>query len=798
MKSVSKIDTDRLNRHPSTRIPRNIALSSNRVNRMNRVVSPLGIVTNHLKSSSPSLPAPAMQGVVRLLVNEDSIEIYHSKVMEMFPKKEVVVDEPAIEVKLEYIRNNEEYMSRINEIVEMASSLFSSSPLNQADVLDYMVLAFLENDKNFGLEEAIEYGDGFTFPPEVHSIHAERFEELNYDLDKLIEEVQSVNKANRFNIERVMKWMEFDPDGPDNHKLLAMVIGGGVILHPAADFVTNWDHGLPSLSHQYLLARAPVNKMIYDQFLNRLCIILPKRYFDKLEGSQFSKQGWAKKAGSKKGRQIWDGKNLGRNEGEPINSKEMKQNSIDEWDSIMYPTVCDVANMVWDYAMKVGWLLLIMHKEDLMGAFTLIDVIAACCKLLCTELTEDLLCINIACTFGGNEFPFIMNVISRVLQRQYNIWLRGSALIYSDDTFGVCLYSDLLHDYGIVRHLIHSLLGPNSIEDNPTKLKREYGRVLDVIGWRVDLDLRIISMSPRNGLKLAFAFFDYDIMALVQVKVLQKLASLASRASQICPFMKPFSQDLYRMAAKADGHKRYSIPLDPAAKFVIKLWRVMIVLMNMYPSSYARSIESFVLKLSRYAVVFDGCLYGIGFTVYEIVGEERRMIGYCACDIEYFLLGEDSSYQNTSEFVAQTMALAWLASIGIVNQPVFLVGDSVSALTWAKKLKFNSVNCQRAAILFTTLGYYSSNYVAEIEHIAGVMNNNNDGLSRFMKVDGIPEYYKPFENLRIYIENNDKLLKLLDWCNPKQSEMLFKDEESMSCETEFIEVVDIVKGFCNK
>ena len=88
--------------------------------------------------------------------------------------------------------------------------------------------------------------------------------------------------------------------------------------------------------------------------------------------------------------------------------------------------------------------------------------------------------------------------------------------------------------------------------------------------------------------------------------------------------------------------------------------------------------------------------------------------------------------------------------------------------------------------------------MAEIEHIAGVMNNNNDGLSRFMKVDGIPEYYKPFENLRIYIENNVKLLKLLDWCNPKQSELLFKDEGSMSCETEFIEVVDIVKGFCNK
>jgi len=352
-------------------------------------------------------------------------------------------------------------------------------------------------------------------------------------LISLITEVQDVNRVNRFNFDRVVKWIVFDPDGPDNHRLMAMVIGDSVILHPSDDFEHNWKYGLPVLSSQYIKASAPVNKMIYDQYLNRLCIILPKRYFNKLEGSQFSKQNWTTKAGSVKGRQIWDGKNLKWNEGEPINSKEMKQNSIDEWDSIRYPTVSDIANMVWNIAIKIGWMLLIMYKEDLKGAFTLIDVIAICCKLLCTELTEDLLCINIACTFGGNEFPFIMNVISRVLQRQFDRFLRGSALIYSDDTIGICLYSDLMHDYEIVRNMIHNLLGPNSIEDDPSKLKREYGRVLDVIGWRVDLDLRVISMSPRNGLKLAFAFFDYDIKALVQVKVLQKLASLASRASQM-------------------------------------------------------------------------------------------------------------------------------------------------------------------------------------------------------------------------------------------------------------------------
>jgi hypothetical protein len=421
------------------------------MNRINRKVSPLNHVINPLKISSSSLPEPALQGVVRLIVQEDSIEIYHSKVCEMFPKKVVISDDLSIADKLELIKNNVVYMEKITEIVNTANRIFTSSPLNESEVLNFMVLAFMNNDKNFGMSAAIKYGDGFTFPPEVYTIHADRFEELNFDLEKLIEEVQDVNKVNRFNFERVKKWIEFDPDGPDNDRLLAMVIGGGVILHPAENFEPNWKHGLPALSKRYIDASTAVNKMIYDQFLNRLCILLPKRFFEKLEDSQFSKQSWETKAESEKGRQIWDGKNLGRGEGNPINSKEMKQNSIDEWDSIRYPTVYDVANMVWNYAMKIGsWEMLRMYKEDLMGAFTLIDVIAACCKLLCTELTGDLLCVNIACTFGGNEFPFIMNVISRVLQRQYDRFLRGSALIYSDDTFGICLYSDLLHDFELL------------------------------------------------------------------------------------------------------------------------------------------------------------------------------------------------------------------------------------------------------------------------------------------------------------------------------------------------------------
>ena len=108
------------------------------MNRLNRIASPMELLSNSsiTLSSALPLPAPTMQGIVRLMVHDDSIEIYHSGVNETFPKKEIVADNLAIAYKLEFIKSNEECMEKINEIVDIASKIFSSSPLNQTAVLN--------------------------------------------------------------------------------------------------------------------------------------------------------------------------------------------------------------------------------------------------------------------------------------------------------------------------------------------------------------------------------------------------------------------------------------------------------------------------------------------------------------------------------------------------------------------------------------------------------------------------------------------------------------------------------------
>jgi hypothetical protein len=54
-----------------------------------------------------------MQGVVRMIVHEDSLEIYHSKVNEIFPEKVMISDDLTIAEKFKFIRSNEEYIGKL-------------------------------------------------------------------------------------------------------------------------------------------------------------------------------------------------------------------------------------------------------------------------------------------------------------------------------------------------------------------------------------------------------------------------------------------------------------------------------------------------------------------------------------------------------------------------------------------------------------------------------------------------------------------------------------------------------------
>eukprot|EP01032_Pedospumella_encystans_P028479 gene28479-32165_t len=70
---------------------------------------------------------------------------------------------------------------------------------------------------------------------------------------------------------------------------------------------------------------------------------------------------------------------------------------------------------------------------------------------------------------------------------------------------------------------IRALLGPHAVAPS----KDESGRALDWIGWSIDLDTRLVSLSHRNYLRTVYAFFFVDVTAPISLNHVQRMASLA-------------------------------------------------------------------------------------------------------------------------------------------------------------------------------------------------------------------------------------------------------------------------------
>jgi hypothetical protein len=108
--------------------------------------------------------------------------------------------------------------------------------------------------------------------------------------------------------------------------------------------------------------------------------------------------------------------------------------------------------------------------------------------------------------------------------------------MYLDDASGVSLKKDVAADVAKVSDICRTLFRAERIESSKT----EMGRRIDFISYTIDLDLLRVSVTERNFLKALYGFFTVDLRGRIPVKFLQKLASWASRYSEICWYLSPF------------------------------------------------------------------------------------------------------------------------------------------------------------------------------------------------------------------------------------------------------------------
>ena len=116
--------------------------------------------------------------------------------------------------------------------------------------------------------------------------------------------------------------------------------------------------------------------------------------------------------------------------------------------------------------------------------------------------------------------PYAFNVVFRTLN--------GAGLWYVDDLNGCSNIRTYESDMSRVDNEVRTLLGPGSVAAD----KNKSGRRVDMIGWFIDLDAQLVTISDRNFDKTVRAFFSFNINGPITLHQVQVMASLASRTSQ--------------------------------------------------------------------------------------------------------------------------------------------------------------------------------------------------------------------------------------------------------------------------
>ena len=299
--------------------------------------------------------------------------------------------------------------------------------------------------------------------------------------------------------------------------------------------------------------------------------------------------------------------------------------------------------------------------------------------------------------------------------------------MYVDDVFGVTLRKHLEHDMAVSRKALTDLLGDDAVSDP----KSAWGRILDIIGWRIDLNGMHVTISRKNLLNAFYAFYSVDLESKSSLRTLQRLASLGCRYSLVCPAMRPFSTALYQHTAGCTD-KNVQFSLSPAAKLSVIMWRAMFFLMSQHETRYARSLQSFRPAPTRICLRTDASLSGAGGYLFyrDKSNGAETVTGSYATDLIPLGFGVDSSYQNAAEFIGIVMGLVALRKMGLRDIDICISGDSMSALKWANDNTFKSATVSNASVVFTLVCLAFGFHVCEAEHVSGVDNWKADRLSR--------------------------------------------------------------------
>jgi hypothetical protein len=526
----------------------------------------------------------------------------------------------------------------------------------------------------------------------------------------------------------------------------------------------------PPLRAKYIAVSNCVNKLVAAQVVNGTVLLLPLEEAMKIRGIHFSCQHWAPNKGKPQGRIICDVANPADPDEIPINGagregKDKVREAVElKWGSIDHPTLVMIMRMILVMADKHGWENITVWKMDLKGAFNLLWFGPRFSRLLAFPLTDGNVATRLAGMFGWVGMPFVFQVITRAILALILTLIVGMALMYVDDIMGCSPTTRVDSDMDHVFSGVTGLMGLDSIEvRGGVVIKNEVGRDgVDMIGWDVNIVRKSVSISKRNLLKTLFVFFQFDINDPVSLEHVERMASLASRLSQLCRAMRPYTAALF--ACIQDYKTRHTLRRLPGlAKVDVCVWRAFLVMCRADPDHLYRPIESFRERPETLDIEYDASLWTLAVGVSDVdpVTMVKTLLGFCVINVP-FPPTTDPRYQNTYEFLAVVVGVMMCMALGIRHKSIRLLGDSVLSLKWALQDRVVSTIARRSNIVYTLTATEADLSVDSTIHVPGKENTVYDGLTRGKTA--VEVGLDP--NLQFVVPDNHPIHELLVLCDP--------------------------------
>ena len=501
----------------------------------------------------------------------------------------------------------------IKSILDTAINMFAPEEELPKDTLEELARdAIASADGNYGIQEAVRWAAGFEFPQDLVDSDMRLFRAAQLDFSAMVRmRLRKIGGA-RMSAHRVEL---LRADNPERARLFDIAKGMRVPL--PVGFVPNGKGNHTSLRPAYVEVHQAVDRMLADLHAQGLAFCLPKaEAIALIDGLHLGKASWTPKKGKASGRCIGD---MSFCDGTPLNCEESKQIAESWWGRIELPTIDEMVCMILEFYREavridplIRWEDLRLWKTDLRGAYQLMSLHPEAAKYFGMEIYGERVFIHLCGIFGWTCTPAAFQVVSRGIQWELQHSLKGRCKMYVDDIVGVCLARDLDNEVKCAKDVCTSLLGPNAIAEDKT----ETGTRLDVLGYILDIERRLVSISRKNFLNAVYGFFTTNLDEKVSLKTAEKLASWGSRYSKICRAMRPFCGALHRATSgRKSRHALFFLPEE--TQRAIRGWRAMLYLVSFNEQRYTRRMESFMSETLEYVVEFDASLTGAGILWYK-------------------------------------------------------------------------------------------------------------------------------------------------------------------------------------